>query len=67
MNLYEKEKYLKFCDKSVSKVNTNMQKDFRYQMSFDPYNIYYLPILASPEEIQFWDKEQSKELFLKNC
>lgn len=67
MNLYEKEKYLKFCDKSVSKVNTNMLKDFRYQMSFDPYNIYYLPILASPEEIQFWDKEQSKELFLKNC
>ena len=67
MNLYEKEKFLKFCDRSVGKQSPDMIKDFRYSMSFDPYNIYYLPILASPEEIQFWDKEQSKELFLKNC
>ncbi len=36
-------------------------------MSFDPYNIYYLPILASTDELLTWDKELSKELFLKQC
>lgn len=51
MNMYEKEKFLKFCDKSISKINPSAMKDFRYQMSFDPYNIYYLPILATREDL----------------
>jgi len=36
-------------------------------MSFDPYNIYYLPILATREDLLAWDKEEiSKEIFIKN-
>ena len=57
MNLFEKEKYLKFCDKSVTKVHTQMLKDFRYQMSFDPYHVYYLPIIVTSEEVIYWDKK----------
>ncbi len=67
MNLYEKEKFLKFCDKSVSSVPSNLLKDFRYAMSFDPYNVFYLTILAPPAGMENWDKEQTKELFIKNC
>ena len=60
MNLYEKEKYLKFCEKSVCKSiggtsKSSLVSDFRYQMSFDPYNAYYLPIVASVEDLSFWD------------
>ena len=51
MNMYEKEKFLKFCDKSVAKQNQEVVKNFRYQMSFDPYNVYYLPILATREDL----------------
>jgi hypothetical protein len=51
MNMYEKEKYLKFCDKSISKLNPGAIKDFRYQMSAEPYNIYYLPILVTREDL----------------
>ena len=60
--MFEKEKFLKFSDKSASKISTVI-KEFRYRMSFDPYNVFYLPILASPEELQLWDKEQTKEYF----
>ena len=68
MNMYEKEKFLKFCEKSISKQNPVAIKDFRYQMSFDPYNIYYLPIMATREDLIAWDKDEvSKELFIKNC
>lgn len=68
MNMYEKEKFLKFCDKSVGKQGDSVVRDFRYQMSFDPYNIYYLPIMATREDLQSWDKEEvSKEIFIKNC
>ena len=66
MNLFEKEKYLKFCDKSAAKI-PSMVRDFRMRMAFDPYNVFYLPILASPEELQLWDKEQTKEQFFENC
>jgi len=30
MNMYEKEKFLKFCEKSISKQNPVAIKDFRY-------------------------------------
>lgn len=66
MNLYEKEKFLKFCDKSVTKIPA-LIKDFRYLMSFDPYNIFYLPIVAQPEDLLMWDNEQTKDHFFKNC
>jgi hypothetical protein len=36
-------------------------------MSFDPYNIYYLPILASPEHLQLWDNKATIDTFIKNC
>jgi len=49
-------------------------------MSFDPYLSYYLPIVAAPEDLQFWEASlsqspnspgsediSSKELFIKNC
>ena len=70
MNLFEKEKFLKFCDKSAAKADrVDLTKEFRYQMAFDPYNIYYLPILAQPDDIQYWEdeNEQSKDDFLNNC
>lgn len=53
--------------------------DFRYQMSFEPYNAFYLPLLATPEELRFWEatassaltlmseNAQSRELFMKTC
>lgn len=50
MNLFEKEKFLKFCDKSVTKI-PNIIYDFRYSMSFNPYNVYYLPILAPTDDL----------------
>ena len=68
MNLYEKEKFLKFCDKSILKQNPSAIKDFRYQMAFEPYHVYYLPILATAEDLQQWDvSETTKEVFMKNC
>jgi hypothetical protein len=78
MNLFEKEKYLKFCDKSVSKIPStadghSILRDFRYLMSFDPYNSFYMPIIAAAEDLQFWDgsgdseDSASKEIFFKNC
>ena len=56
MNLFEKEKYLKFCDKSVSKIPATADghyilRDFRYLMSFDPYNSFYMPIIAAAEDL----------------
>ena len=64
MNLYEKEKYLKFCEKSVLKNvgSTSLPTlvtEFRQQMSFDPYLSYYLPIVAAPEDLQFWEASLS--------
>jgi hypothetical protein len=52
-----------------------MLSDFRYQMSFEPYHSFYLPLLASPEDLLFWDHHtapddvegQSRELFMKTC
>ena len=66
MNLFEKEKFLKFCDKSTQK-QQSMLSVFRYEMTIDPYNVYFLPIFAPPSEIQQWDKEQAKETFFKYC
>lgn len=48
-------------------------KEFRYQMSFDPYNAFYISLIAGPEDLRFWKEElkmgrddiQSKELFFK--
>ena len=61
MNQFEKEKFLRFCDKSASKASTFL-KDFRYLMSFDPYNTYYMPLIAQPEELLIWDdKDESRE------
>lgn len=66
--MYEKEKFLKFCDKSINKQNPSAIEIFRYHMSFDPYNVYYLPILATREDLEAWDKDEvSKEVFIKNC
>jgi hypothetical protein len=87
MNLYEKEKYLKFCERSVvsqgkNSIVTNLKNpkntiltDFRYQMSFEPYNSFYLPLVVSQEDLQFWDASvgsatediTSRDLFLKTC
>lgn len=65
MNAFEKEKYLRFCERSVMKI-PNMLNDFRYIMAIDPYNIYYLPIIGSPDELLIWDEtDESKELFFK--
>jgi hypothetical protein len=36
-------------------------------MSFHPFNAFYLPILAPAEELNDWEKEETKEDFLKNC
>ena len=66
MNLFEKEKFLKFCDKSVAKI-PNIVYDFRYQMSFNPYNVYYLPILAPADDLIDWEKSETKEVFIQNC
>lgn len=66
MNLFEKEKFLKFCDKSVAKI-PGLVKDFMYHMAFSPYNVYYLPLVATDEELKLWEKELTKELFFKNC
>jgi hypothetical protein len=50
-----------------------MLSNFRYMMSFEPYNAFYLSIVATQEELQFWDstgeteESRSKELFLKTC
>jgi len=77
MNLYEKEHYLKFCDKSVcecledSAASSQLPYEFRYLMSFEPYNAYYLSIVAATEDLQFWDAStpdtSSKEVFFKTC
>lgn len=84
MNLYEKDRYLKFCNKSISDLHysmvnsgqstkSNILSDFRYLMAFEPYNAFYLSILASTDELQFWDstgesdESVSKELFIKTC
>lgn len=66
MNMQEKEKFLKYSDYASSKV-TNLTRDFRYRMSFDPYHIYYLPIVASIEDLQLWEGDETKEFFFKNC
>lgn len=40
---------------------------YRYQMTVEPYNVFFLPIFAPPDEIQLWEKEKSKETFFKFC
>lgn len=50
-----------------------IMSDFRYQMSNDPYLPYYLPLLASLDELKYWDvlikseNCQSRDLFMKSC
>ena len=47
--------------------------DFRYQMSHAPYIPYYLPLLATLEDLKYWDMLtksencQSRDLFMKSC
>lgn len=50
MNLQEKEKFLKYSDAAASKI-PSLIKEFRYKMSFDPYHIYYLPIIAQVNDL----------------
>jgi hypothetical protein len=57
MNLFEKEKYLSFCERSAisygqtSPLRQSLLSDFRYSMSFEPYNAFYLPMLFPLEDL----------------
>ena len=53
MNSFERDKYLRFCEKSVlltssestTAVRPNFISEFRYMMAFEPYHTTYLPII----------------------
>jgi len=66
MSLFEKERYLKFCEKSINKI-PNILPDFRQSMSYNPYNAHYLPIIAPVEEMAAWNNEKTKEDFISKC
>ena len=65
MSREEKVKFLKYSDYAASKLQ-NIIKEFRLRMSYEPYHIYYLPLIASNEALQDWDNDETKEYFFKN-
>lgn len=65
MNIQEKEKFLKYCDFAAEKI-PSLIKEFRFRMSFEPYHLYYIPIVANIEDLQLWENDETKEYFFRN-